>query len=153
MLIHEGVDVQDFYKKISANEEFLGYLPVLDHERHSYHSCENLGSDTSHIRVVPVLGEYSPMLDKDENFRLSDYELYYHYDLSKKAPRKLKKEWECNRDRVLDNIRKKPYFVIFVGCDDSSYCMRFTNKEEALEYLELAENIDDIFDDPDMMTW
>lgn len=151
MFIDDAV-VEQWYITPGRGGEFLGYLPVHSTDDYSYYTIENLKQNSEFKRVSVVLGY-------DKSDRISLNEMSY-YDLLSKSEFKARKfrgsyeDYLAKRDEIVDNICKKPYFVVFIGCDDGDICMRFKDKEHALKYLsEQIVYFDDVYEDPNMMIY
>lgn len=146
MLISEGIEVHDFYST-NNDYEFIGYLPVLDIERHSYYTLENLNTKSVHKRVSAIFGLINSTGYLINEFRFNNP--YTKLEFKKYKIRGSYEDYLESQIKIKKEVLDKPYVLVFVGCDDGDVGMRFKDKEQALEFLEIAENFDDVYFHPD----
>lgn len=140
----DGIDVNDFfYNKLDT--ELLGFLPLGD-DCLQYYSVENIGTNTDHERVTPVVGEYN-------NDIKTELEMWYESSVSTSIREEKRLQHEYYRDEFLGRFETHKYCVWFVGCDDSDYFMRFESKETALEYLSTVTSFDEVYENEYAMVW
>lgn len=148
MLLQEedNILVGRFYMQRNVSE-FLGFLPVCDHEERGYYSVANDHPNRVYERVSPTFGEYNKNI-------LTELEYWYQQpELPKGSRVESVLEHEFYRDEVLDRIERCPYCVWFVGCDDGDKFMRFESKDAALEFFETIDFFDEIEDHPLCQYW
>ena len=142
--LEDGVSAEHYTNRIH-NKELLGFLPILC-DGLSYYSMNNIGTNSDFERITPVLGEYR------DNIR-TDLEYWYLDDFKKGGREEDRLQHEMYRDDYIERIETHQYCVWFVGCDDGDLFMRFKTKEDALEYLECVDFLDEVYKDPYCMYW
>lgn len=140
----DGIEIPDYFRTRTKDDEFLGFLPVLD-EALNYYSVENIGECTEYNRVTPIFGKFSDIM--------TDLEYWYEKDIHPKAREEDKLQHEYYRDEALERVRTHKYCVWFVGCDDGDIFMRFIDKEDALNFISTVEFFDEIYEHPNSMHW
>lgn len=141
-----NIKVNPFYMNRNASD-FLGFLPVLDHEENSYYTVENIHPEKNYERVSPVFGEYNTDVRTEK-------EWWYEQEQLPKGSREVHVlDHEFYRGEVLERIARCPYCVWFVGCDDGDKFMRFESKEAALEFFKYIDFYDEIDAHPLCQHW
>lgn len=140
----DGIEVQSYFRTRTKNDEFLGFLPVLN-DALNYYSVPNIGVNTEVERVTPVFGKFSDVM--------TDIEYWYEKDISPKAREEDKLQHEYYRDEFLERVKTHKYCVWFVGCDDGDIFMRFFDKEDAVSFISTVEFFDEIYNHPNSMNW
>lgn len=140
----DNIDIPEYYKTRSGCE-LLGFMPALDHERHSYYTVENIHPNAEYLRVSPVFGKFSDTK--------TDLEYWYEKPPGKGMKEEHRLQHEFYRDEFLERLETHKYCVWFEGCDDGDSFMRFESKEKALEFLEEIELFDEIYEHPLRQMW
>lgn len=148
MLLQESdnIKIASYYTKRS-DTEFLGFLPALDPDEHSYYTVSNEHPHRDYDRVSPIFGVLNL------NIRTELEHWYIQPELPKGSRLKLVLNHELYRDEVIERIERCPYCVWFVGCDDGDKFMRFENKEAALEFFKYIDFFEEIVSHPLCQPW
>lgn len=127
--------------------DFLGFLPVLDHENNSYYTVSNEHPEREYERVSPIFGEYNDTIR-------TELEWWYEQpELPKGTRLEQVLNHEFYRGDVLERIDRCNYCVWFVGCDDGDKFMRFESKKDALDFFKYIDFYDEIEEHPLCQNW
>lgn len=144
--VKDNISVAKFYMEYGVRD-FLGFLPVIDPDNHSYYTVANDHPERIYERVSPVFGEYN-------NDIVSELESWYSQETLPKWTREEQKlEHEFYRGEVLERLERCKYCIWFVGCDDGDKFMRFESKESALEFLNNITAFDFVDEHPLCQYW
>lgn len=142
----DNIKVNKFYVSSKYNE-FLGYIPVLDHDTHSYYTVQNDHEHKNFERVSPIMGRY------DHELITEVEEWYFRQSLPPKSREEDVLRHELYRDEYIERFSTHKYCVWFIGCDDGDSFMRFESKESALEFLSNIDFFDEIYIHPHRQMW
>lgn len=143
---NDNIQVNKFYMKRNASD-FLGFLPVLDPDVHSYYSVSNEHPNKIFDRVSPVFGGYNMSIKTDQEY------WYAQETLPSGTRHNTILEHEFYRDEWLERFKRCKYCVWFVGCDDGDKFMRFESKDDALDFLNNIDFFDEINEHPLCQNW
>ena len=142
----DNIMIASYYMQRS-NSGFLGFLPVLDPDEHTYYTVCNEHPYREYERVSPIFGEHNP------NIRTELEYWYMQPELPKGSRHSLVLNHELYRDEIIERIERCPYCVWFVGCDDGDKFMRFENKDAALEFFKYIDFFDEVYEHPLCQHW
>lgn len=160
-LLKRYEEVPEYYRTWIREAELVAIIPALEKDNpksRGYFSVGSLvnGEKNDQIRVSPVFmyvndgffdsttEEYNPEI-KCFIFDSEVSKLYIHQKkLHSQQYEYIKKD---TFEEVKAHIIANPVVLYFKGCDDGHVGKRFKNKEEALEYLQLIDVFEDIFDE------
>lgn len=149
MLKIDEIKVIDYFKKFVSGSNLLGFIPVQDHEQHSYYSveCEH----PIYKRVVPVFAvppkRVQQVYIKSKQTMVEQPVPEFVFDSEDSKLRSKQKEVA---EAMQKHIEENPFVLFFMGCDDGHKGMRFKNEQEAMEYLQMFDFFDEIINEKNM---
>lgn len=152
------VKINPYFLKMKGLS-FLGYIPFGNNDyRFEYYTV--LLEEKLTLESGKVVDHVGVIFEGVNESIWSDQEMEAK-DLLKKNEEKLKEKKPKEKEllssqslekykKIIDNRTSKPYLLFFVGGDDQSSFLRFKNREDALNHLELADFFEDLADDKEI---
>lgn len=143
----------DYFKQWIDGSELIAVIPTLDDtdpKRRSYYSSINQLSAVFLYKNNPYHLSDENLYGK-ERFFLFDSEYENLFTLQKNP---YSKNFESvpkdNFEKKMNIINQKPFILFFKGCDDGHVGKRFATEKDAIEYLQLINSFEEIFEDKDL---
>lgn len=160
-LLKRYKELPEYFRTWRKEAELVAVIPALNHEdtnSRSYFSVGTIdnGEENNHIRVSPVFMYINDGFNDPVNepynpdikffiFDTEDSKLYLH----EKKPHSQQYHYvqKDTYEEMKAHIVSHPVVLYFKGCDDGHVGKRFKTKEDAMEYIQLIDVFEDIFDE------
>jgi hypothetical protein len=142
-----------YFKKWMDGSELVAVIPTLapqDPKSRSYYaSCNQLSAVFLYQNQPYHLGDEN--LYGKARFFLFDSECEHLFSFQKKQNSQsfeaIPKE---NFEKQMNIINQNPFVLFFKGCDDGHVGKRFPTEKDAMEYLQIMDYFEEIFEDKDL---